>query len=169
MSVHHLVADWVASGVEDFTPGWLTRHGFSGVLADLDNTLAGYATPEPCAEIKRWAASLNAAGIPLVVVSNNDEERVSRFCSPLGTPYIAKAGKPRPEGLLAAVELSGQPPDKVLMIGDQVFTDVRAAGRAGLCVAIVEPYTHGFWVRVRRVAENPFITYARRRQSRRGN
>ena len=167
MSIQNLVADWVADGAADISPKWLRKHGFGAVLADLDNTLAGYGTPEPCPEILRWAASLRDAGIPLVIVSNNSEGRVSRFCAPLGAPFIAKSGKPKPEGILAAVALTGLPPEKVLMVGDQVFTDVRAAGRAGLRVVIVEPYTRGFWVRVRRVAENPFIYAAKRRQIKR--
>lgn len=167
LSIQNLVADWVATGVGEFTPAWLKKHGFAGVLADLDNTLAGYGAAEPCPEIRRWAGALRDAGIPLVIVSNNNAARVSRFCAPLGILFVAKAGKPKPEGLLKALALTGLPSQKVLMVGDQVFTDVRAAGRAGLRVALVEPYTRGFWVRVRRVAESPFITVARRRQNRR--
>ncbi len=141
----------------ELTPAWLSGRGFRAVLADLDNTLAGYRVNEPDAAVALWMAELKKAGIALMIVSNAREERVAAFCRPLGLPYLAKAGKPGGQGLLEAVKRLGVNANETVMVGDQYFTDMRAGRNAGLQTVLVEPRVKGFWFSLRRLYETPFI------------
>jgi hypothetical protein len=143
----------IANDICDLTPEWLRERGFDAVLCDLDNTLTGYGMYAPCDAVLDWIRSLEKADIPFAVVSNAGERRVSRFCVPLGLPYVAKARKPRADSLVGAAA-GGR---NTVMIGDQYFTDVRAARNAGMQAVLVPPYRRGFIFRLRRWIEKPFI------------
>ncbi len=147
----------VTADICDLTPVWLLGRGFRAVLADLDNTLAGYRANEPDAAVALWMAELKEAGIALMIVSNAAEERVAAFCRPLGLPYLAKAGKPGGRGLFEAVKRLGVGANKTVMVGDQYFTDIRAGRKAGLRTVLVDPRVKGFWFSLRRFYETPFF------------
>ena len=50
------------------------------------------------------------------------------------------------------------------LAGDQIYTDTLAANRAGVRSILVEPiHLHNVWLRLRHVAELPFIHLAKRR------
>jgi len=136
---------------------WLLEQGVLAVLADLDNTLAGYTGNTPDKGVKGWIDSLRKAGIPLMIVSNAKEVRVAAFCAPLGLPYISRAAKPNPRGLLDAVARLGVSPEKAVMVGDQFFTDMLAARKAGIQGVLIPPHVKGFLFALRRVLETPFI------------
>ncbi|MDR1669580.1 MAG: YqeG family HAD IIIA-type phosphatase [Oscillospiraceae bacterium] len=147
----------MASDICDLTPAWLKERGVRAVLADLDNTLAGYRANEPDAAVALWMAALKEAGIALMIVSNAKEERVAAFCAPLGLPYLARAGKPGGRGMLEAVKRLRMSAAETVMVGDQYFTDIRAGRKAGLRTVLVNPRIKGFWFTLRRLYETPFI------------
>lgn len=135
----NLIPDWTVPSYASVTPDWLRERGMQGVVADIDNTLAGYGEPEPDERVLEWVRLLKASDIRLSVASNNKERRVRAFCRLLDVPFVAKAGKPGPAGVLRAVSFLGLPPDRVCFVGDQIFTDTLAANRAGLLSILVNP------------------------------
>ncbi|MDR1693364.1 MAG: YqeG family HAD IIIA-type phosphatase [Oscillospiraceae bacterium] len=147
----------VASDICELTPAWLKSRGVRAVLADLDNTLAGYSVNEPDPSVTRWMGELRENGVALMVVSNAAEKRVAAFCEPLGLPYLSRAGKPGGRGLLTALKRLRVNADQALMVGDQFFTDIRAGTRAGVRAVLVDPRVKGFWFTLRRKLETPFI------------
>lgn len=158
--ITELTADWVFRDVCQMTPEWLCEQGIKAVITDLDNTLAGYSVLEPGQQVGEWIAAIRQKGISIMVLSNNNERRVGAFCNPLGIPYMAKSGKPKPDGILYALNKLGVRPEEAVMVGDQVFTDVRAGKRARVRVALVAPVTTNLLFRLRRLAERPFIRAA---------
>lgn len=140
-------------GVSELTPEWLALRSISGVLLDVDNTLAGYSDPEPDAAVLAWLETLQGAGIRAAVVSNGSEERVKRFCGGRW-PYIARAKKPKPDTLLAMARELGVPPERMAMVGDQLRTDITAGKKAGMRTVWVEPFRANPWFRLRRVIEH---------------
>lgn len=60
----------------------------------------------------------------------NDEVQVS---------YIFKAGKPATGNYRKAMELMGTDTGNTLFVGDQIFTDVYGANRAGIYTILVKP------------------------------
>lgn len=53
--------------------------------------------------------------------------------------YIFKAGKPKRDGYLKAMELLGTDKGSTLFVGDQLFTDVWGARNAGIYSLLVQP------------------------------
>lgn len=126
--------------VFQLNPQVLAQAGIRLLLADLDNTLTPYSSQVPTPAVRAWKAALEAQGITLFVVSNSRKAtRVPAYCAELGIDFVRHAGKPGTKGFLQAMERTGCTPEQTLMVGDQIFTDVLGANRAGLRVVLVEP------------------------------
>ena len=111
--------------------------GFRGILFDIDNTLVPHgkdSTPEVDALLKE----IQAIGLKLILFSDNDEERITRFLKNIDAPYIAEAGKPDPTGYLRALEVLGIDKAQAVCIGDQVFMDIFGANRCGMASILVK-------------------------------
>ena len=61
------------------------------------------------------------------------------FCDAVGEPYIYKAGKPNPENYRVAMQRMGTNEKNTLFVGDQIFTDVWGANKAGIYAILVKP------------------------------
>ena len=82
------------------------------------------------------------------------------FCDELGVPYVHKAGKPSAGGYRKAMELYGAAPSETLFFGDQIFTDIWGANRAGIDSVLVKPVdksTDEIQIVFKRFLEKPFI------------
>ena len=135
-----ILAHWAGRSIFDIEPAALARRGIRLLLADLDNTLAPYGEPEPTQAVRDWAAALGEQGITLFVLSNNRHpERPRRFSQALGVPFLGHAGKPKPGGFRRAMEQMGCTPEQTAIVGDQLFTDVYGANRAGIYGILVKP------------------------------
>ncbi len=109
------------------------------LIADLDNTLAMYEHATPSEEICRWAESLSENGISLAVVSNNGEERVKKYCSPLGVDYYWKSRKPSRKTIRKAMAKLGGTCETTALVGDKLITDIIGAKRCGILAIKVRP------------------------------
>ncbi len=90
---------WMVNAIYDLTPAQLQAHGIKAVLTDLDNTLIAWNNPNGTPQLKAWLAQLEAAGIPVMVVSNNSHQRVERAVAPFNLPFISRANKHLRAGL----------------------------------------------------------------------
>lgn len=116
----------------DVTADFFKRNHIQYLCCDLDNTLAPYDEMKPRPEVKRWIQSMIDAGLTFLIISNNDESRVQPFAAKLGVDYLAKTGKPFKDKLLMFLKQKGYAKDKVMVIGDQLLTDVWLANRLGM-------------------------------------
>ena len=135
-----LIATGRARDVFELDPTELARKGITLLLADLDNTLTPYSSEVPTENIYQWKQALEHNGITLFVVSNSRKAtRVPNYCKALGIGFIRHSGKPGIKGFVRAMAETGRTASETLMVGDQIFTDVLGANRAGLRVILVEP------------------------------
>ncbi len=112
--------------------------GFRGIIFDIDNTLVPHGMPadeRAIALMKR----LKKIGYRVTMLSNNKEPRVKMFCDAVDAPYIFKAGKPNPQNYRKAFVEMGTNEKNTLFVGDQIFTDVWGANKAGLHSILVKP------------------------------
>lgn len=116
----------------------MKEKGIRGVIFDIDNTLVPHDAPvdERAVELFR---RLHAMGLQTCLLSNNKERRVAPFAAAVGSAYIYKAGKPSKKGYERAMERMGTDSSSTLFVGDQLFTDVYGANRAGLYSILVKP------------------------------
>ncbi len=127
--------------------------GIRALLLDVDNTLTTDNNPVPHQEVLGWLEQQRQAGLRLLVLSNNHQERVAPFARQLGLEYVADAKKPLPFPLWKALKKMGIPPGQAAIIGDQIFTDIlcgRLAGCTSILVEYMEEEGYGFYVTKRR-------------------
>jgi HAD superfamily phosphatase (TIGR01668 family) len=111
--------------------------GYRGIIYDIDNTLVPHGAPADARSIELFKR-LKAIGFDITLLSNNDRQRVDMFNKDVHVHTIYKAGKPKKEGYLKACELMDTDKDHVLCIGDQIFTDMWGAKRAGIRALMVK-------------------------------
>lgn len=112
--------------------------GYRAVIFDIDNTLVEHGAPADERAVK-FFEYLSTLGYKYMMISNNKEPRVKMFCDAVNAPYIYKAGKPKPDNYIAAMEKLGTDTTNTLFVGDQVFTDVWGAKKAGIYSILVKP------------------------------
>ncbi len=139
-----LIPTRVIDSIYDLDPKALRAAGITLVLADLDNTLTPYEVDLPTPALRQWKAALEEQGVALFVVSNSRKSRrCPDFCDALGIGYVRHAGKPGTKGFSEALAQTGRTPAQALMVGDQIFTDVWGANRAGILSVLVKPMAWG--------------------------
>ncbi len=124
--------------VREITPQKLSSLGIDTLLFDIDNTIVPYWIRVPDEGVKAYFKSLKDGGIKAGVLSNSREERSRDFCAPLGIPYVYRAGKPGIGGFKRLIEKMGSVPQKTALVGDQIFTDVWCANKAGAYSILVK-------------------------------
>lgn len=139
MSIENYRPDFMVERVYHLTAESLKEKGFTTVLVDLDNTLIAWNNPKGTPEMRAWLEDMKQAGIQVVVVSNNNYKRVQEAVEPFGIPFEARAMKPFNWGIARAMKRFGLSKDQVVMVGDQLMTDIRASKRAGIASVLVQP------------------------------
>ncbi len=112
--------------------------GYRAVIFDIDNTLVEHGAPADERSIA-LIEKLKALGYEIMLLSNNKEPRVKMFNDAVHVKYIYKAGKPGTKNYHAAMVLMGSTQKNTLFVGDQLFTDVWGANRAGIYSILVKP------------------------------
>jgi hypothetical protein len=126
-------------GINAIDPAALRARGIRGAIVDLDNTLVGFRAQAPLEEDALWVRRAHAAGVQVVVLTNNGTPWAWEIARTLGVPCIARARKPLPFGFRRALHRLELSAAEAVVIGDQVFTDVLGAKLAGLEVILVDP------------------------------
>ena len=114
------------------------KRGYKGVIFDIDNTLVPHGVAADERSIALFQ-ELKSLGFSTMLLSNNKEPRVKSFAGQVESPYIYKAGKPALKNYYKAMEAMGTNPETTLFVGDQLFTDVWGAKRAGIYSILVKP------------------------------
>ena len=162
-----LIPQMLLPGYGSLTPEMLRERGIRLLLCDLDYTLAPKSQPEPDADLRRWLSDVRAAGVEVMILSNNRSPvRVERFCRDLGITYEGHAGKPSVKGFRRAMVRCGVTPRETAMLGDKLLTDMLGAHRAGVLPVMVEPLggPKGAWNKVLHTLQEPWKAASRKKQ-----
>jgi len=147
------------------TPERLQARGIQLLMLDFDNTIVPYTTNEPTKKMEAWLQHMQASDIRLCVVSNSKRDRVKVFCKKYGLDCITHSKKPFPKGIRQCLVKYAMEPQMCGLAGDQIFTDTLGANCAGLTSILVKPiHNHNIWLKLRHVAEQPFILAAGKRR-----
>ena len=139
MVIENYMPDFAIEAVYDLTVESLKKHGIKAVLVDLDNTLIAWNNPDGTPEMKQWLHDVRDAGIRIIVVSNNTKKRVKRAVEKFEIDYVYWSMKPFTWGIDRALKEFHFEKNEVVMVGDQLMTDIRAAHRAGIRSILVKP------------------------------
>ena len=147
MSIDDYWPTFAVEAVYDLKAEDLLRNGIRAVLVDLDNTLIAWDNPDGTPEVRAWLDEMTIADISVVVVSNNKHSRVERAVSRFGVDFVGRGMTPFSLGITKAIERYGFATEEVVMVGDQLMTDIRASHRAGIRSVLVKPLvTTDSWV-----------------------
>ena len=102
----------------------LYKKGYRGIVFDVDNTL-----------VER----LRKTGYDTCIISNNKEPRVRPLAEAVYSKYVSDAKKPSPKNYIKAMECMKTDVNTTFFVGDQLFTDVWGANRAGMMTILVKP------------------------------
>lgn len=129
--------EWCRSAYEiDYEQ--LYADGYRAILYDIDNTLVHHGAPADERSVGLFAR-LHKIGYGTCLISNNQKPRVAPFAEAVGTEYIENAHKPATAAYHKACSMLGVSEDQALLVGDQLFTDVWGAKRAGVRTILTQP------------------------------
>lgn len=149
---------YIFERIWDIPCEFFTSHGIKAVFLDVDNTLTAHGAKECEPQAQEWIDEMRKNGLKLIILSNNTPERVAPFAEKIGTDFITGT-KPEKKIYLDAMKRAGESAEHCAGIGDQLFTDVWGANRAGIVSILTKPLYDDTepWIRVKRILEKPFL------------
>lgn len=115
------------------------KRGIKALFFDIDNTVAPFDEDDATEEIIELFENLKKSGYKICLLSNNNEARVVKYNEKLKVMAISRAGKPGIKKIQGMLKEMGVTKDQAALIGDQVFTDMYCAHRAGIMAVLTEP------------------------------
>jgi HAD superfamily phosphatase (TIGR01668 family) len=115
--------------------------------------------------VREWVKKVQAAGMKVTIVSNNNEKRVKIFAAPEKMVFIHSAKKPMRRSFRLACKDMNVKPSETVVVGDQIFTDVLGGNRAGIQTILVVPVasTDGLATRLNRRVERIVLNWMRKK------
>lgn len=118
----------------------LAQRGKKLVLLDVDNTLTPWRGHEISEEIAAWIKHGHELGMKFCIVSNSKRKtRLRNLATALGVDLVMGRMKPSRHMFRTALTQMNLQPGQAIMVGDQLFTDVLGANRAGIEAILVRP------------------------------
>lgn len=122
----------------------IKRKGIKALFFDVDNTFKPFDTKEIPEEAVALMQRLKQMGFICCILSNGTKERVQQALAAFGLEKgVWRAGKPFRFQIKRLMNQLNVEPTESAMIGDQVFTDVWGANRAGVYSILVKPVDLG--------------------------
>lgn len=133
------VPTYYAKSIFDINPLFFRDNNIKLILSDLDNTLDAHDELNPSPRVVDLKSKLDELNIKLCIVSNNKEKKKSIYCKSLGVEGIFSCYKPFPNKILKFIERLGYKKEEVVLIGDQLLTDVFCGNNAKIRVILTDP------------------------------
>lgn len=130
--------DYWCRSVYDIDFARLYQNGIRGLIFDIDNTLVPHGAPAD-SRAEQLFADLKKIGFRSCLLSNNRRSRVDMFNENIQTQEVWLANKPFVKGYMRAMEKMGTDVRDTVCIGDQLFTDILGANKAGIGSILVNP------------------------------
>lgn len=116
----------------------LKKMGITCLIFDLDNTL-GKIEEEKCSvRVKKLLKRLQKDFL-ILISSNNTSGRLKPYLAELGIEGMSMAFKPLTKNLKRIRRKYGLKKDEMVMIGDQIITDIFSGNRFKIMTILVEP------------------------------
>lgn len=154
-----------AQSIYEIDPEFFKKNGVKTLFIDLDNTLDSYKARTPSEKTINKINSIKESGIIPIIISNNRPERVCGYADALGIEFLASARKPFSKRIKRELARRGLKNDEVMLVGDQMMTDVMAAHGAKIRVVLTEKVVkEDQWTtHINRIFDRPIRRYHRRK------
>ena len=111
------------------------RYGIEGIVLDVDETIRYFGSQIPECN-KKWIDAIRGE-MKVVILSNGWNGEVEDYFKQKDIDYIKLGFKPAKGGFKKACKMMDLDPSKVLMIGNDLFSDIHGGKRSGLKTALV--------------------------------
>ena len=154
-----------AQSIYEIETEFFVRNGVKTLFVDLDNTLDSYRATDPKERTVDYIKRIRDAGITPVIISNNKARRVCIYADKLGVEYLASARKPFSKKIKSEIAKRGLTNNDVMLVGDQMMTDVLAAHGAKIRVVLTEKVVkEDQWTtHINRIFDRPIRRYHKRK------
>jgi len=152
----------------------LFQKGYRLILTDLDNTLITYDEVSASEKVMKKLNDLKDIGFEVIIISNNHQPRIEKFLEGTGFLGIGDAKKPLLKGIGKALDLASREffLDEIVIIGDQLMTDIYGANRYGAYSVLVNPIkrkTEKWYTKINRKIEVKMIEKIKKKEFKKYN
>lgn len=150
---------YIYERVEDIPYDLIKKENIELIMLDMDNTLIDN-NKKINDNLKKWIKSMKNNNIKLCILSNSPfVDKVKEIATKLNMEYEFNATKPLLKGFKKVIEQNNVKKENILMIGDQIFTDIWGGNRIGVKTILVTPInkTESIVSRVKRPIEKLII------------
>ena len=160
-----LIPNYYFDSIHDLEDSFFINNNVKAVLFDIDNTLEPYATAVPSKKTLDLFSKLKTMQIKTAIVSNNHKERVEKFCEILDVPFSFDSAKPSTKRIDDLIKNLKVPRDNVIIVGDQLFTDIWAGSNANIVSVLVNRINNkeSFFIKLKRVLELPVMLFVKKK------
>ena len=137
--MHHFIPDIYQKSIYAIDYKNLKKMGIKCICFDLDNTLAPPTVHNPTTKCINLIEELIDMGFKVVIVSNNFKKRVAPFKDGLRIDALALAFKPSGRPYRKIIKKYGFDESEMVIIGDQLLTDIYGGNKAGITTILVNP------------------------------
>ena len=115
----------------------IKKMGYKLIIFDLDNTIGKVKDGKCDKKTVDFLNNLNKE-IPIVIASNSLKKRVKEFCKDLECETYSFSLKPTLKNIRKIKNKYNLEYDKMVIIGDQLLTDILVGNRKGLLTILVD-------------------------------
>lgn len=154
-----LLPRFMFNAIEEIPIEAMKNLGVKAAILDIDNTLVEPHTPVSDERTKAFVKKLEQSGILVCIVSNNIYDRAKKFADSIPAPFVCDKNKPNKKPFLMALDILKVDAKNVMVIGDQLLTDVWGANRMGMIPVLVKPVCdkEGKFVKFKRIIERRIL------------
>lgn len=134
----------------------LKDEGIKCILFDLDNTLSSPFIKEPTEKLKELFYSLKEDKFKIIIFSNANKKRLEPFKNILDVDVAYRSMKPFSFKFNKIIKLYKLELSEVVIIGDQLLTDILGGNNVGINTILVNPIStkdHNILTKINRKME----------------
>lgn len=144
----------------------LKENGYKMLIFDFDNTLNEYRKDCLTPQVIDLFIRLKEMGFYILVATNGRKKRFESLetdLDELGVDLLSAARKPLKFKIRKKIKYLGYKPSEIVMIGDQLFTDIACGNAFKFYTIKVEPLTEneGIWTKTVRFFEKIALKWIR--------
>lgn len=134
----NLIPDYYVKSISDIPYDQLKKKQIKCLVFDLDNTLA-LLSEEKCPKRVEELVKQLKKDFQVFMITNSTKKRAKPYQEKLPIPVISMAMKPLTIGLRKIKKKYHFKKQEMVMIGDQLMTDILSGKRFGIKTILVDP------------------------------
>ena len=150
-----IIPNFKAKNLFEIDVNFYKKINVNFIFCDLDNTLDLYTQKTPSQKVIDFVKELNKNNINLIICSNNNKKRVSKYAKILEVDFIYRSFKPFTTKTKKFIKKMNIDISNCLFIGDQLLTDIKCGNRLGMRTLYVDEIDHknGFFTKINKKIE----------------